>query len=285
MEAISTFLHQALELGKKPTDHFFVSVEKIHREVGIRQEFPLFYTKLMKPVFLTAEWLNPLLANYLVEPSLLKKYLPAGTELDFWNDRCYVSLVGFRFLKTKVLGVAIPFHQDFEEVNLRFYMRFKDGKEWKRGVVFIKEIVPKAAITFFANHLYGENYQTLPMRHVLEKSENGSWSVAYGWRVAGDWNWLKAKTGSQSAAFLPGSEEEFITEHYWGYTKWNDRKTSEYQVEHPAWRVYPVLEHQILVNGEWLYGKPFGEILNRKPDSIFMAEGSEVAVRMGRNIL
>ena len=119
----------------------------------------------MASKFLTAEWRKLAIANYSVDPKILKPYLPYKTELDLWNGKCYVSLVGFRFVNTKLKGISIPFHRHFEEVNLRFYVRFKDPTGWKRGVAFIKEIVPKPALTFIANTIYREKYITLPMKH------------------------------------------------------------------------------------------------------------------------
>ena len=131
--------------------------------------------------FLKAEWRKLALANYEVEPKLLEKYLPYKTELDIWNGTCYVSLVGFMFLKTRLLGIPIPFHTNFEEVNLRFYVRYNENGEWKRGVVFIKEIVPRLALSLVANTIYGEHYQTLPMRHTWENKEK-SQIISYEWK-------------------------------------------------------------------------------------------------------
>src|SRR6185503_10721641 len=111
-----------------------------------------------------AGWRKLVMANYAVDPSALAPYLPYKTEIDLWQGTCYVSLVGFMFVDTAVMGVKIPFHVNFEEVNLRFYVRYRDQGEWKRGVVFIKEIVPRAALAFVANTLYNENYETMPMR-------------------------------------------------------------------------------------------------------------------------
>jgi uncharacterized protein len=238
----------------------------------------------MQPIFLTAEWRKLALANYDVDPSVLKKFLPARTELDFWNGRCYVSLVGFMFQNVKVLGVPVPFHREFEEVNLRLYVKFKEGNEWKRGVVFIREIVPKTAITMVANILYGENYRTLPMRHSWETGSDGHLEVSYEWKTGVLWNRFSVSALPHPVHFEAGSEEEFITQHFWGYTKLKGERTSEYQVEHPAWQVYEVKDHKIEVDGERLYGKPFGEILNRIPESVFLAEGSEILVRKGKSV-
>ena len=237
----------------------------------------------MKPgVFLKAEWRKLALANYIVDPGLLQKHLPAKTELDFWNGRCYVSLVGFMFLNTKVLGIPVPFHRDFEEVNLRFYVRHREGGEWKRGVVFISEIVPKPAISLIANTLYGEHYKTLAMRHAWTEQEK--LQVSYEWKLSGRWNRFSVDTLPHSMAFAEGSEEEFITQHFWGYTKLGPTKTSEYEVAHPAWQVYPVTGYDIDVNGEQFYGEALGEMLRQQPESVFLAEGSEILVRKGRRV-
>jgi uncharacterized protein len=103
--------------------------------------------------FLRAEWRDLVMLNYEIDPDLLRSRIPAGTELDSWNGRTFVSIVGFRFLETRVLGVPIPFHRDFNELNLRFYVRRLAGDEWRRGVVFVKEVVPRRAIAWIARAL------------------------------------------------------------------------------------------------------------------------------------
>ncbi len=238
----------------------------------------------MRTVFLRAEWRRLVMANYLIDPEALKAYVPAGTELDLWNDHCYISLVGFMFCNTRVLGIPIPGHRNFEEVNLRFYVRFKEGDEWKRGVVFIKEIVPRAAITFVANTLYGEHYVTLPMRHAWQEQADRL-TVSYGWKWQGRWNQIMVETGPQSHHIPEGSEAEFITEHYWGYTRQSDTRTSEYQVEHPRWQAYRVTNFDIDCDAHSLYGPAFGEAMQENPRSVFMAEGSEILVRKGKGVI
>lgn len=233
--------------------------------------------------FLTAEWRNLIMANYIVEPSILKKYIPKGTELDLWNGRCYISLVGFMFLNTKVLGVSIPFHRHFEEINLRFYVRHWDGTEWKRGVVFLKEIVPKSAITFVANHLYYEHYITLPMRHEWRNSEKENY-CSYAAKIKNEWSTFAVETKPTASILEPQSEAAFITEHYWGYTKVSEEKTSEYEVAHPSWNIYEVKKSTIDFDGDAIYGAPFGKILKEKPASVFMADGSEIMVKGKRNL-
>ena len=236
----------------------------------------------MARAFLTAEWRKLAMANYIVDPALLQRYLPYKTELDVWNNACYVSLVGFMFVNTRLLGFRIPFHSTFEEVNLRFYVRYKDVDGWKRGVVFIKEIVPKRALTFVANSIYKENYETMPMMHRWETTDSNL-TVEYRWKLK-EWNSLEVKCASEAIAIAAGSEEEFITEHYWGYTKIGEQRTSEYGVEHPRWEVYPVQDYAIHVGFGNVYGNQFEFLKNETPASVFLAEGSEIIVREGMKI-
>lgn len=236
----------------------------------------------MAKTFLQAAWRKLAMANYAVDAVILKPYVPHKTELDFWNDTCYVSLVGFMFLNTRVMGLKIPFHTNFEEVNLRFYVRYCDEGEWKRGVVFIKEIVPKPALTMVANTVYGEHYETMPMQHAWN-THHDSLSVEYRWEKNG-WHSLLVNTEKQSTPIAAGSEEEFITEHYWGYTRISETQTSEYSVEHPRWDVYPTKSYSIDVNFGTIYGKDFEFLKNETPKSVFLAEGSEIFVKAGRKI-
>lgn len=236
------------------------------------------------PSFLTAEWRRLIMANYEVDPAALQPFVPYGTELDVWQGRHYISLVGFMFLNTKVKGIAIPFHRNFEEINLRFYVRYKDPiLGWKRGTVFIKEIVPKAAITFVANTLYREHYVTMPTRHRWEDNTQ-ELLVEYSWKYRNKWEHLRAHADPAPMPLMEGSEAEFITEHYWGYVRFNAQQSSEYQVEHPSWRIHEVKHYDILCDGTNLYGSAFGEAMTSDPLSVFMAEGSEIVVRKGMKI-
>ncbi len=233
--------------------------------------------------FLKAEWRKLVLANYTIEPEILSKYVPFGTELDLWTGKCYVSLVGFMFLNTRLLGVKIPFHVNFEEVNLRFYVKRLDRDTWKRGVVFIKEIVPKPALTFVANTVYQENYETLPMQHSWR--ENGETrSVQYQWKKEDKWQSLKVTAEVNPVEIEPGSETEFITEHYWGYARVNDNATNEYEVTHPRWKKYDVTDFEIDVDFGIVYGKEFQFLNGLEPDSVMLAEGSEITVENKRRI-
>lgn len=227
--------------------------------------------------FLKAEWRKLAIINYEINPETLEKYLPKGTELDFYHGKCYVSLVGFMFLNTKLLGLPIPFHRNFEEVNLRFYVKKREGNGWKRGVVFIKEIVPKPALSFVANSVYKENYNTMPMKNIIHQKKE-ELLIKYSWK---DKTWHSIEITAQNIPLKmeDNSEFEFITEHYYGFTK-KKNKTSEYEVCHPKWEYYEVKNHQVKIDFKPIYGKDFECLNHQEPLSVMLAEGSEIEVIM-----
>ena len=238
----------------------------------------------MPSTFLTAEWRKLIMAQYEVAPAALSPWLPRGVELDLFQGRCYVSLVGFLFTRVRVKGLTIPFHTRFEEVNLRFYVARQeaDGTR-KRGVVFISEIVPRFAISLVANSLYEEPYTTLPMRHSITPGPDAL-SIGYQWRRHGSWNRVEVHAEPTTRPIAVGSEEEFITEHYWGYTKRSRGNTSEYGVLHPRWSVYPIHDFSIDVDFGGLYGVPFAALSQAAPASVLLAEGSAVSVSQGTRL-
>ncbi len=233
--------------------------------------------------FLKAEWRKLAIANYAIDPAVLQKYIPHKTELDLWNNTCYVSLIGFMFKNTKVLGLKVPFHIDFEEVNLRFYVKYFENNQWKRGVVFIKELVPKSALSFVANAFYDEHYQTVPMSHKWELIDENI-KVTYHWKYNNNEQKISVLAENNLQEILPNSETEFITEHYWGYTKVNESKTFEYEVTHPKWQTYNVKEYEINVDFGLVYGDDFAFLNNLKPNSVMLAEGSEITVENKKTI-
>lgn len=230
--------------------------------------------------FLTAEWRHLAMLNFEIDPEVLQPFVPKGTELDQFNGKTFVSVVGFRFLKTRVFGIPVPFHRDFDEVNLRFYVRCPSDEGVRRGVVFIKEIVPKRLIAWVARWFYNEKYVALPMRHRIQIPG----TLGYAWKHQGQWNRLTVEVRGEPIPLTPGSEEEFITEHYWGYTQQRDGSTLEYQVEHPSWRVWRCETATLECATESLYGEGFVQPLLAKPTSVFVAEGSPVVVRRGRRL-
>lgn len=234
--------------------------------------------------FLTAEWRKLAMAQYAVPAELLSSYLPAGVELDTYNGLNYVSLVGFLFDRTRLKGLPIPFHTRFEEINLRFYVRRteRDGEQ-RRGVVFIRELVPRRAIATVARLFYEEPYSTARTRHTVVQSPDAL-HVSYGWRLAGTEHSIDIEAEPAALPIAPGSEEEFITEHYWGYTKRRHGRTSAYQVEHPRWLCYPIRRYTIDADFAALYGESFAFLNSREPDSVLLAEGSAVSVFAGSTL-
>jgi uncharacterized protein YqjF (DUF2071 family) len=219
--------------------------------------------------------------NYEVDPAVLSPLLPAGTQLDLWEGRALASVVGFLFRKTRLLGLPVPFHTQFEEINLRFYVLRQEMGETRRGVTFIKEIVPRVWIARMARWLYGENYVSMPTRRTIEEHKGRlcpEGLVEYTWRHRGGLNRLGGLALGDPQPLEPKSEEEFISEHYWGYTRLGPKKTGEYRVEHPAWRVWAVAQPYLLCNVKEMYGSAFEPFLHRRPRSAFLAEGSKVAV-------
>ena len=238
--------------------------------------------------FLTAEWRHLVMVNYEVWPGALRPLIPAGVELDLWEGKVLVSVVGFEFLATRVLGVAVPGYRDFHEVNLRFYVRRKAGGEWRRGVVFVKELVPRRAIAWAARCLYGERYEALRMRGVTwrgrREADGPEWTqfIHYWWRVAGSWEGLYAEAKGEPGVVEEGSQEAFITDHAYGYSVCRGA-TLEYVVEHPPWRVWEACDVRLDCDLARLYGKSIGGALG-EPCSAFVAEGSPVMVRWGRRL-
>jgi uncharacterized protein len=215
--------------------------------------------------------------NYAVDPALLRGFVPPGVVLDDFQGTHYVSLVGFLFLNTRLIRVPVPFHQRFEEINLRFYVRRQD----RRGVVFIREIVPKRAVAAIARLAFGENYVRYSMSHRITGDPP---TIEYAWHSGGERNVLRAEAAGESALAREGSVEQFITEHYWGYSRQADGECLEYEVQHPRWRVWQTTNASFEGNAAPLYGDKLAEVVARSPESAFIADGSEVTVFRGRRI-
>ncbi|MEO7312063.1 MAG: DUF2071 domain-containing protein [Chitinophagaceae bacterium] len=238
---------------------------------------------LPRKIFLSARWEHLIMLNYEVPPEILEPFIPPYTELDLFEGKVIVSVVGFLFNHTKVLGIKWPFHTNFEEVNLRLYVKHFDGKIWKRGVAFISEIVPRHIIAWMANGLYNEHYKAMPTRHQRLETTTGV-QVSYDWKFKDKWNSLSVAAENAPVLIQSGTEEEFIFEHYWGYNELNPKTTIEYGVEHPRWKVYPVTSFEASYDIENLYGQAFVPYLSVQPNSVFLAKGSRVIVRKPRFI-
>jgi len=231
--------------------------------------------------FLSAQWENLVMANYAVPPDVLKPYLPHGVTLDLYNDKAYVSLVGFMFKHTRLFKLPIPFLGTFEEINLRFYVKSTKGDVVKRGVVFINETVPYQAVAWLANKLYKEHYLAIPTKNRIEILRDEK-KIRYEWKINKQWNHLEVNTSAVSESMLNNSIEAFIFEHYYGYTKISDNVSQEYKVNHPRWLINQVNDYTIQCDFKEMYGNDFSFLNSAQPDSVIFAEGSPVTVNWKR---
>ncbi len=235
----------------------------------------------MTDTFLSARWENLIMANYAISPEVLQPYLPNGVEIDFYNNKTYVSLVGFMFNETSLFNIPIPFLGKFEEINLRFYVKRMEGDSIKRGVVFINETVPYKAVAWLANKLYKEHYMAIPTKNKINIGRTAK-EIKYEWKINNAWNHLAVNALAEKEYMVPGGIEEFIFEHYYGYTKIDDHISQEYQVNHPRWQVNKVMDYIINCDFTSMYGIDFSFLSNQNPDSVILAEGSPVTVKWKR---
>lgn len=224
---------------------------------------------------LTCEWRKLVFANYIVPPEILEKYIPPHTKLDYYNGNCFVSLVGFQFKNVQVKGVKVPFHENFEEVNLRFYVKRFDGASWRKGTVFISEIANKTALSTLANSLFNENYRTVPTKQEVVEEEDFI-KAKYSWLHDEEWQHIEVKSDTLASPVAKDSEAEFIIHRLWGYGKHSEEETNEYRISHPEWPTYAVQEYSIKVDFSKVFGPEFNILSSATPHSVILAEGSSV---------
>lgn len=234
--------------------------------------------------FLRAKWENIIMANYAVPIKTLKPYVPQGVEVDTYQGKAYLSLVGFLFKNTKIFGIPIPNLGNFEEVNLRFYVYRKEGNSIRRGVVFINETVPYKAVAWIANKLYKEHYTTVKTKSEVEINQQRK-SVTYQWLVNKKWNTIGVEAELAGNKMTEDSFEHYIFEHYYGYTKLNENSTEEYHIHHPSWLINKVINAKVDCDFKAHYGNDFAFLNNSQPSNVFMAEGSAIEVKWKRNEL
>jgi len=214
-----------------------------------------------------------ILANYAVPRRLLAPFLPSGVDLDERDGKAWASIVAFSFEDTRVLGVPWPGFRNFPEWNLRFYVR--QGS--RRGVCFVREIVPSAWVCFMARAIYNEPYSPAPMAARL-REEGRERRVRYDLRWRGKRYSARVRAENHPVLPEPGSAEHFFKEQQWGFGRTRSGRTVVYEVCHPHWDVYPVKSHDLRLDWAALYGDQWGEMQNREPDSVFLARGSRVEV-------
>ncbi len=235
--------------------------------------------------FLSASWFDLVLLNYEIDPDILKPHVPRGTELARFDGRCLVSLVGFRFVDTRLLGWSIPFHRNFDEVNLRFYVQRSTPDGLRKGVVFLKEVVPKTAVALVARWIYNENYVRYPMRRSFHSAPASAvQTFAYCWKFAGRWQTMGLKTAGAFQPPQPGTLNHFLLENYWGYVQDRSGATVEYHVEHKPWQAADAKHSWLDCDTEAFYGKDLGAVLRRDPQSALVVDGSPVTVGWGKKL-
>jgi uncharacterized protein YqjF (DUF2071 family) len=234
----------------------------------------------MADTFLKANWENLIMANYSVDPAVLIPLLPNGVELDYYDQKAYVSLVGFMFKKTSLFGIPIPLFGSFEEVNLRFYVKRTVGRKIQKGVVFINETVPFKIVAVIANKLYKEHYISIPTKHSIELGD--PLKISYSWKMNQKWNSIKVSANARQQQISTGSMEEFIFERYFGFTKIDQQTTQSYRINHPKWQTHQLLSSEVNCNFGEMYGPSFAELSQKQADSIFLANGSSVSVNWKR---
>jgi uncharacterized protein len=235
-------------------------------------------------IFLKARWENIIMANYEISPEILHPYLPNGVELDLYEGKAYVSLVGFMFKNTKIFNIPIPYLGTFEEINLRFYVLRKEAGRTKRGVVFINETIPYKIVAWMANKLYKEHYTTIPTKHKISQNEITK-NINYQWLKDKKWNSIKLESSLSSKIMERGSLEQFIFEHYYGYTKISEKDSEEYRLHHPSWRTNTINKFEIDCDFKSMYGNDFEVLNSTAPGAVFIAEGGDVEIEWKRNRL
>jgi uncharacterized protein len=215
--------------------------------------------------------------NFEVDPDCLIPLVPPGTELDLFDGRCLVSIVAFEFGDARLYGVRIPGYQSFPEVNLRFYVRRWVDDAWRRGVVFIKELVPARIVALIARRVFGQNFAHAPTTYQIECGESSRVTgLRYDWRVNGRPCFAAAAVSAPSS----DAEHAFVAEHYYAYAT-RGSGCIEYRVEHRPWIIHSVATCTCDLNAERVYGVRIGRWLRAEPRSALYADGSAVAVYSG----
>lgn len=232
--------------------------------------------------FLTARMSRLLLLSYEIDPALLLPHLPAGTEVDFHARRAFVTLLGLHLGNPALYGLPLPFFRGYAQVNLRFYVRRRLApNHWRRGVAFIRQIVPHRPVAWTAQWLFHEPVVRLDTEEISRSQGRDAVLSEYGWRCAGQRHCLRALYPAQPVLPEPGSEEEFLLERYWGYSRRKNGGCLEYRFLHPPWRFAKAVEAEVSAGVGDFFGPPFAELFNGPPDSSFAADGSQVTLYRG----
>jgi uncharacterized protein YqjF (DUF2071 family) len=222
--------------------------------------------------FLTAEWHHVLGVTWAADAALLVPHLPRGAEIDELDGSPRVSLVAFGFRRTRVRGIPIPGHIAFPEINLRFYVRLRG----ERAVVFIREFVPRPAISVVAKLVYNEPYRTTRMEHVVTEARDALHvRHRFGRRKA---SLLEAIASLDDRLPEPDSPEHWLTHHDLGVGRTRDGRARSYRVEHELWALHEILTLNLDVDFGGLYGPQWAQLADAEPSHVTLATGSQVRV-------
>jgi uncharacterized protein YqjF (DUF2071 family) len=227
--------------------------------------------------FLTARWSNLALLTYRLPREMLQPLVPPGCELDLIDGEAFASLVAFDFLDTRVLGVRWPGFVNFPEVNLRFYVRYRDKLGEHRGVSFVREFVPQRLVALIARVFYNEPYLGVPMTSRITTAPQTirlDHAITFGGRQ----HTLQVTASAQTVLPSTDSTEHFFKEHEWGFGTSRGGKLIRYQVAHPQWEIHPVQSFNMDWDFEAVYGSRFAAMQKMEPMSVIVAVGSAVKV-------
>jgi len=227
----------------------------------------------------SSEWRDLILLSYAVEPAVLAPYVPAGTVLDLYRGKAWLSLMALFSQKTRILGLPLLWQNDFSQIHLRFYVRRHAHGEQRHGSAYLNELVPNPALALMGRVLYDEHFVTVPVHHKVSL-EGDQLRVRYFWKAERGWErvGVTAKVGPPKA-IEEGSLEEFLAHRLWGYTTQRSGTTYEVKLSHPRWQIHPVEKSDLRLRSMDYFGEPFHYILEREPDSAFLARGSHVKIR------
>ncbi|MBC7829399.1 MAG: DUF2071 domain-containing protein [Chitinophagaceae bacterium] len=234
--------------------------------------------------FLTAEWTNLLVATYEVDKNILQKFLPCKTELNDWNGKYLLSIVGFMFRNPAVMGFRMPLFKCFPEINLRFYVKAKYKSQWRTGVVFIREISPSIWIGLTAKLLYHESFISIPIKNVNLSNDKERYD-RYAWKKQNKWNCMELTSGIKSVEVKENSIESFISDQYIAFTKLNAGRSLVFEVTHSPWKIYPAIHFKNDLNAEVFKVKGLHETLDRKPLVSFLMDGSFTEISSPRSLM
>lgn len=231
--------------------------------------------------FLTAVWSDLILISYAVPDDVLTPYLTPGLELDRWDGSAWCSLVAFNFEQARVLGWSVPYPRtlcDFPEFNLRFYVR----QGGRRGVVFVRELTSNLLVVSLARVLYNEPYTAVPIQSRV--TQVGTLRrVRHDFVVDGKPQMVAVSARRPATEPTPESFETWVKEQETGFGRTRGGRLTAYHVQHPAWRTYPLEVYQVHVDFAHLYGERWQFLQERTPDSVVLAEGSQIAIYPNEN--